>query len=1251
MGSTTPPPTPDAPLVVPPWKPLSVDAVDAVVDFGADERLRDTSIPLFQREGTAAIYNLLARNRVAYLGDEVGMGKTFVALAVIGLLRLVNPLARVVVIAPRENIQRKWILELENFAKRNWRRQDLRFRSLQDTPVREPLPCDSIPDFVELMHARPDVDAFLRTTSFSVWTSKADYQKAARKALRAVLPWLRDSMLPIGEPRDFRHAYARVLNAGVPEIDLLVVDEGHNLKHGFDPDGSTRNVLLAGAFGHPALAREADAPWYRPKVRRLLLLSATPFEHDYADLHRQIDLFGLGDLTLHDAAGVSPRGIRVLGDVAADAATRRGLVERLLVRRVSGIKVAGTLHTRNMYRREWRGGGLSTHDEPLATADVRQRLVVALVQKKVAEAIGDPKFGRHFQIGMLTSFESFLESSTGRRSDGEGDERGPAPTFYGDQTDDRLQQEGVDSHSIGKIVRGYRARFHEELPHPKVNATVDELERAFDTGEKVLVFVRRIASMDELKARLDARFNARLEQRLRDEFATEPGLVERPEVGATLEAIIKRYEEMRLESIQRRGFRSDQDDVAVTTVAPPGEVAEEVLDDGPDDDSGSVDTFFAWFFRGDGSKLPPDIGDKLSGSAFRTNRLGKPTSPYSLLFEDDVVAWVIGAASPMPRSRPSDVRSALIGHVAAVEGGEATEIERRLQTRACAWFHALRERASDKGFPALRAFEAWQAAGLEALARLPGPIGAVAGSALERFGDRFRCVPGEGTGAVDAGFPSSEVGIGVATVPTRLARHPELTEALLPEEWPPVEALLGPGAGDAARRALERRDTRRTLFSGQCRLGAPYIDLYVLAIATIGSLESGAKASAEGQVGDLARRFVDRLAAQATTPGFHAYAELLSTASLFDVVIEKNFDGMRGARHDQLPRTIQKTLASQGPVASSGKAGLTRSVRQFRMPGYPLVLITTDMLREGEDLHTFCRKVVHYGITWTPSGMEQRVGRIDRIGGLLQRQCSGRVQTLRPEEMIQIYYPFLADTVELLQINAVLYRMNEFVRLMHRNVSPAKVEVRTIDTARKYVEPLKDVSPILGPLVSAFGLDDRQEWLAGGLIPDDAPAPSIAALRKDFDDLWEATAAAMGPQFTDRKSEPFTHAGLVSGMGGGDRRQPVSVTLRGTPDCMSLVLRCESVVGSVRGDKMGNLVPEVAPRSEHGDLKFESVPGLARKERVLLVASVLPFGRSGPTPKHLAEVIRRVAVAADDAQRRLFDSDPERDRGQGAARG
>ena len=74
------------------------------------------------------------------------------------------------------------------------------------------------------------------------------------------------------------------------------------------------------------------------------------------------------------------------------------------------------------------------------------------------------------------------------------------------------------------------------------------------------------------------------------------------------------------------------------------------------------------------------------------------------------------------------------------------------------------------------------------------------------------------------------------------------------------------------------------------------------------------------------------------------------------------------------------------------------------MPGFPLALVTTDVLQEGEDLHTFCSRVIHYGITWTPSAMEQRTGRIDRIGSLFQRAFDGLELEPSDSDWIQVYY-------------------------------------------------------------------------------------------------------------------------------------------------------------------------------------------------------------------------------------------------------
>jgi hypothetical protein len=56
---------------------ISLESARALIDFGgqisedaAEQQLR----------GAVALHNLLERNRVAYLADEVGMGKTYVAL-------------------------------------------------------------------------------------------------------------------------------------------------------------------------------------------------------------------------------------------------------------------------------------------------------------------------------------------------------------------------------------------------------------------------------------------------------------------------------------------------------------------------------------------------------------------------------------------------------------------------------------------------------------------------------------------------------------------------------------------------------------------------------------------------------------------------------------------------------------------------------------------------------------------------------------------------------------------------------------------------------------------------------------------------------------------------------------------------------------------------------------------------------------------------------------------------------------------
>ncbi len=163
-------------------------------------------------------------------------------------------------------------------------------------------------------------------------------------------------------------------------------------------------------------------------------------------------------------------------------------------------------------------------------------------------------------------------------------------------------------------------------------------------------------------------------------------------------------------------------------------------------------------------------------------------------------------------------------------------------------------------------------------------------------------------------------------------------------------------------------------------------------------------------------------------------------------------------------------------------------VTQFRMPGYPLVLVTTEVLQEGEDLHTFCSRVFHYGITWTPSAMEQRTGRIDRIGSRTQRRLDGIADTPPASDLLQVYYPYLGETIEVLQVRRVFERLNTFLRLTHR-LQPPSAEASRIDIDASYGRAATDVPQIKERLETAFPL--RAEHFEGTAELVDAPDAAV----------------------------------------------------------------------------------------------------------------------------------------------------------------
>src|ERR1019366_802361 len=94
-----------------------------------------------------------------------------------------------------------------------------------------------------------------------------------------------------------------------------------------------------------------------------------------------------------------------------------------------------------------------------------------------------------------------------------------------------------------------------------------------------------------------------------------------------------------------------------------------------------------------------------------------------------------------------------------------------------------------------------------------------------------------------------------------------------------------------------------------------------------------------------------------------------------------------------------------GSVASSER---DRMFTGFNTPLVPEVIIVTSVGQEGIDLHRECRHVVHHDLPWNPATLEQRTGRVDRIGSKVERERMGVQRGKGPA--LEIVVPYLAAT-------------------------------------------------------------------------------------------------------------------------------------------------------------------------------------------------------------------------------------------------
>lgn len=128
-------------------------------------------------------------------------------------------------------------------------------------------------------------------------------------------------------------------------------------------------------------------------------------------------------------------------------------------------------------------------------------------------------------------------------------------------------------------------------------------------------------------------------------------------------------------------------------------------------------------------------------------------------------------------------------------------------------------------------------------------------------------------------------------------------------------------------------------------------------------------------------------------------------------------DALKSFARDELDGAQESLMANVRLVnGRTLQATRQRLMLTFNSPFFPEVLIASAVMAEGVDLHRYCRYVIHHDLCWNPSTLEQRTGRIDRIGA--------KVETAK--RSIHLYKPFLEATQDERQFQVVTDRERWF---------------------------------------------------------------------------------------------------------------------------------------------------------------------------------------------------------------------------------
>ena len=827
-----------------------------------------------QVKGSARVFNLLEEHKLALLADEVGMGKTIQSLSVCAALWNQKPTAKILVLAPRDEIAKNWEKEYTTFVRHHYRNNDDIVKTVSgQLPVKKMIFTTNL--YALTHEVQQDWGQFFigKISSFSCLMAGDKSIERLEKLGIGNLEKARELREEEGMKynvelmRLIREEILSYSKENEPYFDLIIIDEAHYLRR---KDGNSLRVNAATTFfGEPGSANQ------KPITDKVLLLTATPNHSSSKDIGRIISYFSN----------------------KFDGQDYGDILKKLCVRRLRRLSSKG-LNKYN-YRKEIASQS-NFNDNPLS------EMFFALYQHELAKEVHKNKSSGQGGKG-VSRMMKYLEGVEFIPHDNE--------QIVSEETEEESKlvssdfSSGSDAQLLLGISRKFKEVFDIDPKHPKYDKLVDDLT-INHTGEKAVVFVRRIPSVFEIAKRIMSFYDMEMWDLLQSKhfLSLNYNALDRK----SFMSIVQNSDTE--ESIQEENSEERELEESIGNI--PQSKVLGLFKIMKNDSNRATD---AAYFRLRFSHSKPSIF-----SIFFSPGEDYYSKPYSNLIsyrfnvgnkelENYYNSGLIHRTSKLESTTTSkDIQSILLTKN-PVEKGEEKKSE-TFPTLMTIFLTLLVEDIENKSdndiiITAYLDFDLYER---EAFSNFIEKGTLLASQAIVWMYDIYRRVQ--------------------ANENRPLAQYVKFCKAVKEE--------------------LKKQRLFDQLKESVLHFKTIYTKVF----------------SINGQVN----------------------------------LLEESWDSFNNAQ----------------PIYPYNADNSNQKVlRCFNTPFYPDFLVATSVLQEGVNLQYFCNTIYHYGMAWTPGDNEQRIGRIDRMFSKIERKLEKD-----PDANLNIYYPYLKDTIDEEQLSRFIKR-------------------------------------------------------------------------------------------------------------------------------------------------------------------------------------------------------------------------------------